>query len=68
MKIVINYLPSRRSKPVRPSFIFETQIKDIFDEIGELSDPAYYIQQRNYHDQGPERYSPYDISDSTLIF
>ncbi len=27
MKIVINYLPSRRSKPVRPSFIFETQIK-----------------------------------------
>ncbi len=27
MKIVINYSPSCRSKPVRPSFIFRTQIK-----------------------------------------
>ncbi len=30
MKIVINYSPSCRSKPVRPSFIFGTQIKMFF--------------------------------------
>jgi len=37
-KIVINYSPSCRSKPIRPSFIFRTQIKIFFDEIRQLSD------------------------------
>ncbi len=35
---VINYSPSCRSKPVRPLFIFGTQIKMFVDEIRELSD------------------------------
>ncbi len=37
---VINYLLLCRSKHIRPSFIFTTQIKIFFYEIRELSDPA----------------------------
>ncbi len=37
---VINYSPSCRSKPVRPSFIFRTQIKIFLMESG------YYHDQR----------------------
>ncbi len=36
----INYSTLRHSKPIRPLFIFETQIKIFFDEIRELSDPS----------------------------
>ncbi len=50
MKIVINYSPSGRSKPVRPSFIFRTQIK-IFDETREL---ILRRQQGYDHDQDTE--------------
>ncbi len=35
--VVINYSPSCCSKPVRPLFIFRTQIKIFSDEIRELS-------------------------------
>ncbi len=36
---VINCSPSCRFKPLKPSFIFETQIKIFLDEILELFDP-----------------------------
>ncbi len=50
---VINYSPSCLSKPVRPSFIFRTQIK-IFLMKSE-SFLTLNRQQRNYHVQGPKR-------------
>ncbi len=46
------------SKPVRPSFIFRTQIK-----IFLMKSKSFLIlhrQQRNYHFQGPERYKDFD--------
>ncbi len=51
---VINYSPSCRSKPIRPSFIFWTQIKIFL--IKSESFLTLHRQQRNYHVQGPERY------------
>ncbi len=50
IKIVINYSPSCRSKPVRPSFIFGTQIK-----IFLMKSESLHRQQRSYDVQGPER-------------
>ncbi len=59
-------------KPVRPSFIFRTQIK-IFLMKSESS-LTLHRHQGSYHDQGTERYqeehrqnSPCDISGSTAI-
>ncbi len=60
-----------KGKPIRPSFIFGTQIK-IFLMKSE-SFLTLHRQQGNYHVQGPERYqehrqnSPCDISGSTVI-
>ncbi len=51
---VINYSPSCCSKPVRPSFVFGTQIK-IFLMKSE-SFLTLYRQQRSYYGQGTERY------------
>ncbi len=51
---VIDYPLSCCSKPVRPSFIFWTQIK-IFLMKSE-SFLTLHRQQRSYHLQGPERY------------
>ncbi len=53
MKIVINHLPWWRSKPVRPSFIFGTQIKMFL--IKSESSLTLHRQQCNWHVQGPER-------------
>ncbi len=50
---VINYSPSCCSKPVRPSFVFGTQIK-IFLMKSE-SFLTLYRQQRSYYGQGTER-------------
>ncbi len=49
---VINYSPSCLSKPIRPSFIFATQIK-IFLMKSESSQ-TLHRQQGSYHGQGPE--------------
>ncbi len=49
----INYSPSCRTKPVRSSFIFETQMK-----IFEMKSESFLTlrrQQRNYHVQGQKR-------------
>ncbi len=68
---VINYSPSCCSKPVRPSFVFGTQIK-IFLMKSE-SFLTLHRQQGSNHVQGPDRYqnhrqnSPCDISGSTVI-
>jgi len=55
MKIVINYSPSCRSKPVRPLFIFETQIKIFLMKAVLWSFFIPHRKQHNYHIQGPER-------------
>ncbi len=49
---VINYSPSCCSKPVRPLFIFGTQIKIFL--LKSESFLTLYRQQHNYHVQGPE--------------
>ncbi len=46
-------LPSRRSKPIRPSFIFRTQIKIFLMKYESFL--TLHRQQRKYHVQGPER-------------
>ncbi len=51
-KSVINYSPSCRSKPIRPSLIFGTQI-EIFEMKSE-SLLTFHRQQHNYHIQDPE--------------
>ncbi len=50
---VINYSPSCCSKPVRPSFIFGTQIKIFLMKYESFL--TLHRQQGNYHIQGPER-------------
>ncbi len=47
---VINYSPSHRSKPVRPSFIFGNTNYDIFDELSRALRP--FIDSN--HNQGTE--------------
>ncbi len=49
----VSLIPSCRSKPVRPSFIFGTQIKIFL--IKSESFLTLHRQQRNYHIKGPER-------------
>ncbi len=49
---VINYSPSCCSKPVRPLFIFGTQIKIFLMESE--SSQTLHRQQEYLHDQGPE--------------
>ncbi len=67
----IIYSPSCRSKPVRPPFIFGTQIKNFLMESERSL--TLHRQQGSLHDQGPEKYqddqqsSPCDISLSTVI-
>ncbi len=68
---VINYSPSCRSKPVRPTFIFRTHIK-IFLMKSESS-LTLHRQQRNCNVPRPRNvartsiYCPCDISGSTSI-
>ncbi len=49
---VINYSPSCPSKPVRPSFIFRTQIKIFL--MKSKSFLTLHRQQWNFHVQGPK--------------
>ncbi len=49
---VINYSPSCRSKPVRPSLIYRTQIKIFFKKSKICL--TLHRQQGYYHVQGPE--------------
>ncbi len=49
---VINYSPSCRSKPIKPSFIFRTQIKIVL--MKSESSLTLCRQQWSLHDQGPE--------------
>ncbi len=51
-KPVINYSPSCRSKPLRPSFIFRTQIRIVL--MKSESFLTLHREKGSYHVQGPE--------------
>ncbi len=53
---VINYSPSCRSKPIRPSFIFRTHIKIFLMKFESFL--TLHRQQGNYHGQGRRVSSP----------
>jgi len=67
----MNYSPSGRSKPIRPSFIFGTLIKTFL--MKSKSFLTLHRQQGNYHVQSPEmcqehqQNGPCDINGSTVI-